>query len=242
MNRRDFLGTLAIPFCAGCAEVAVRPATPARYLDVRGLEEPPPGEHFFVTVFGSQSSPKLPRFSHTWATMIHLTERGVGCEPRIKPHTISWVPATLIVRVWRFRPEQGMNLGLHETIAWTLGNGERISQWGPYECRPRVYLRFVTQKAFLDTGKIGYQCVDDIGESARQGNGCDCIHAITDMDPEYSRSRYPLTRFGESASRYIVEQMWERNMLIHIEVTHDWLNGPLGLDRYPIIHRRFPDA
>ena len=84
-------------------------------------------------------------------------------------------------------------------MAYALGNRERISVWGPYECRPSFFRRFLIQKEFIESGRIGYQCSDNCGEAARIGNGCDCIHAVTDMDPEYGRENYPLIWFGDSA-------------------------------------------
>ena len=36
-----------------------------------------------------------------------------------------------------------------------------------YEGRPRFYRRFVVQKQFLESGTVGYQCVDNVGEAAR---------------------------------------------------------------------------
>src|SRR4029077_4173862 len=115
--------------------------------------------------------------------------------------TISWLPATLEVRTWNFHTEKAVNLDLHETLRTVLANGERVSQWGPYECRPNLYNRFLVQKEFLDSGRIGYQAVDTVGESARKGDGCDCIHAMTDMDPMLSRNHYSLIRYGDSATR-----------------------------------------
>ena len=83
-------------------------------------------------------------------------------------------------------------------------------------------------------------CIDTVGESARTGLGCDCIHVISDMDPVYSRRRYRLIRFGMAASRFIAGELGRRDMLIDPDHTHDWLNRRLGLDAYPITHRRFP--
>jgi hypothetical protein len=238
MNRREFLALGGCVLLGGCADFAVRPPTPAQNLHFTGLEQPAPGEHFYITIFGAQGTPKLPRWTHTWATVVHTsTAQGPRCNEPFVQHTISWLPATLQVRVLPLRPQPGVNLGLQQTLAWAVSNGERITQWGPYECRPEVYLRFVTQKAFLDSGRIGYQCVDNIGESARTGDGCDCIHAVTDMDPVIRRSRDLFTRYGENASRYIVQNLRRRGLLVRPEVIHDRLNGPLGLDGYPIMHQ-----
>ena len=68
--------------------------------------------------------------------------------------------------------------------------------------------------------------------------GCDCIHAVTDMDPLYTRRRYALIRFGQAASRFIAGELARRDMLLDPDHTHDWLNQCLGLDAYPIEHRR----
>ena len=39
---------------------------------------------------------------------------------------------------------------------------------------------------------------DSRGEAARTGDGCDCIHAVTDMDPAYPRAGYPLLLYGQA--------------------------------------------
>src|SRR5205823_7651151 len=138
----------------------------------------------------------------------------------------------------RLYPEPGANVPLLATLDWAVKNRERLSEWGPYECRPSLYHRFLVQKDFIESGTVGYQCVDNIGESARTGDGCDCIHAITDMDSLFSRANYPLIWFGEDAIANIVERLHDRDWVIHPEVIHTWLNEPLGLTAYPIIPRR----
>jgi hypothetical protein len=147
------------------------------------------------------------------------------------------MPATLELHPWSFRTEKAVNLGLHETLRFVLADGEHVSQWGPYECRPNLYYRFLVQKDFLESGRIGYQLVDTVGESSRTGDGCDCIHAMTDMDPKMSRNHYPLIRYGNSATRFIVRECRRRDVLINPGQTHAWLNDCLGLDSYPIRHR-----
>jgi hypothetical protein len=237
MNRREWLTNLAALGLGGCARFAVRPPTPAASMDVKGQWEPRPDEKFYVLIFGSQSKPKIPRLTHTWATFVRVQQHGAAQGAEIEHHTISWLPATLEIHLLDFHVEKGYKLHLHETFQTVLKNQERVCEWGPYECRPRLYYRSLVQKEFLESGQIGYQCVDDIGEAARKGNGCDCIHAVTDMDPLFTRSRYPLRRFGDVASEFLVKQVWERDLLIHPEQTHDWLQEPLGLNQYPITHR-----
>jgi hypothetical protein len=232
---------LFILFClvaaSGCAQLAVQPPTPAKNFDRSIAREPMCGERFFITLFASQTTPRIPRLSHSWATVLRVVDPGEGQPPIVESHTISWMPATLEIHPWRFQTEKGVNLSLHDSLNHALAQGEHVSQWGPYECRPNLYYRFLIQKQFLESGQVGYQCLDTVGEAARNGNGCDCIHAMTDMDPEFSRNRYPLIRFGDSASQFVVREIRRRDVLINPNQVHCWLNPYLGPDSYCIIHR-----
>src|SRR5262249_20727822 len=152
---------------------------------------------YFVILFGSQTTPRIPRYTHTWGTVVKVTQVPGCAEPDVEAHTISWLPESLEIRVWRVWVEPGVDLELHTTIEKMLQTGQRVSMWGPYETWHGLYKRFRTQKAFLDTGIIGYQCTDTVGEAARKGNGCDCFHALSDMDPLFDRRRYPLRYYGD---------------------------------------------
>src|SRR5262249_46782124 len=116
---------------------------------------------------------------------------------------------------------------------------ERVSLWGPYEVGPGLAYRFGVQKAFMESGDVGYQCIDSLGEAARTGAGCNCIHSITDMDPQFDRNQYPLRYFGDSASRNIVRQLHDRPIIICPDADHSWLLTLLGLDKYPIERRSY---
>lgn len=145
------------------------------------------------------------------------------------------MPATLEIHPWDFRLEPGVNLGLEQTITnVALANGERIVVWGPYECRPALYTRLRTQKQFMESGQMQYQCIDTVGEAARTGRGSNCIHAITDMDPEHGRRQYPLTRYGFAAGREIARRLRAIDVLVNPGCVHDFLLPVLGLDAYPI--------
>ena len=241
MKARSPIWLLLVLYASGCASQAVRPPTPARDLSVEELlaAPKPEYEHFYILVFGSQTTPRIPRYTHTWATVVKTTELP-GCPPQVTDvHTISWLPATLEVRPLRFWVEKGTNLDLDTTLREVLQNGEHVSLWGPFETWHGLYDRFLTQKAFLESGVIGYQCTDSFGEAARTGMGCDCFHAISDVDPEFDRREYPLLFYGNRASQNIVRQISERPILIHPGQTHDWLIPALGLDQYPIVQRRY---
>jgi hypothetical protein len=173
-----------------------------------------PGERYFILVFGSQGTPKRPKYTHSWATVVKVARCDGSGAPVIEESTISWLPTSLDIRPLSPHVEPGTNFALHFTIEEMLRQEQHISVWGPYEVRPGLVYRFQVQKWFLESGRIGYQCIDSFGEAARTGNGCDCIHAVTDMDPLFSRGRYPLAYFGEA--------------------DHGWLLPLLVPDRYPL--------
>jgi hypothetical protein len=225
----------------GCAALAVRPPTPAKDIPLDGLDDPEPGTRYFIVIFGSQSVPKVPWETHTFGTVMKTNDAANPADLRItEHHTISWLPVTKKLRVFALHPEPGRNLGLIETLQFALGREQRVSQWGPYEIRPRLYRRFVVQKGFLDSGAVGYQAIDTIGEAACKGNGSDCVHAITDLDPLWDRRNYPLFRLGEDASRWVIKQFWDRGGVIDQTKTYPELNPQLGLCQFPIVQRRYP--
>ena len=74
-----WLAVAVLPWLMGCAAFAVRPPTPAKDMPRVGLEEPPPGEHFYVMLFASQSTPiPIPRLTHSWATVVHVNANGAS--------------------------------------------------------------------------------------------------------------------------------------------------------------------
>ncbi|CAN5335605.1 hypothetical protein BH11PLA2_BH11PLA2_45370 [soil metagenome] len=193
----------------------------------------PPNERFYLLVFGSESKPKRAKSTHTWATMVRVVQQGSE-PPVVEPHTISWMPASLKIRPWSLRVEPGKNLELSFTIEEMLKHEEQIALWGPYEVGYGFYQRFLVQKQFMESGQVGYQCIDSLCEAARTGRGCDCIHAVTDMDPQYDRKRYPLSYFGLAGSQNVVRQINERPIIRQTEQCHDWLIPYLSIDKYPI--------
>jgi hypothetical protein len=231
---------LALLF-AGCALNAVKPPTPATYLNVDRNEVPPPDEHYYILVWAAQRVPRTPAYSHTFVTFVHTAEPEPGQVKILDAHTISWLPATLDIRPVAHHPEPGVNLTLKESLEYTRRNGERVSLWGPFECRASSYKRFLVQKDFLEVSGIGYQCVDNWGEAAHTGDGCNCIHAIADADPEYGRANYPLIWFGDSASEHLAHRLRERGSILNPDVEHDEILAALGLCDYPIRRRHFDD-
>lgn len=224
----------------GCAFFARSPDTPARQVHFRELNRAaPPGERYYLLVFGSQTVPKLPRYTHTWVTVVRVPPAEAGRPLRIEPHTISWMPATLDIQPWRYNIEPGVNLDLDASVRMALEREERVSLWGPYEIPPGLYRKALIQKAFVESGAIGYQCIDTVGEAAETGRGSNCIHAISDADSLFGRQAYPLAYFGDAASEHILQLLVLRGAVPDPATTHDWLLPELGLDRYPIVRREF---
>jgi hypothetical protein len=230
---------LLVLLAAGCA--GIRPPSPARDLRTEELlaAGKPEYEHYYILIFGSQLPIAIPRYTHTWATMVKTTEPP-GAPPQIlEVQNISWMPGTLDIHPLRCWVEPGTNLDLCATLQEVLSHRERVSVWGPYESYHGLYERFRVQKAWLDAGMIGYQCTDGFGEAARKGNASNCFHALSDMDPQFDRRQYPLFFYGDAAAKNIVRQLFARPILIHPQQTQDALIPALCLDRYPIVRRRY---
>jgi hypothetical protein len=226
---RPAFAALVLLSC-GCAYFARTPDTPARHVHVQDLHQPEsPGDRYYLLVFGSQTTPKLPRYTHTWVTFVRARPGAT-----IEPHSISWMPATLDIHPWDFTIEPGVNLDLDASVRMALGNDERVSLWGPYEIAPGLYRKLMIQKGFVESGAIGYQCIDTVGEAGETGKGSNCVHAISDADSRFRRQAYPLAYFGDAASEHILRLLVLRGAVPDPETTHDWLIPSLGLDRHPI--------
>jgi hypothetical protein len=223
----------------GCAFFAQKAPTPAARLSPDQLAQipNPAGERFYLLLFGSNDVARRPSRTHTWATLVRAVDQPGGAGSMIEPHTISWLPTKLDIDAFSFCIEPGANVDLHATIRNSLRTRQDIAMWGPYEVWHGFAHRFLMQKAFLDSGAVGYQCIDTVGEAARTGLGCDCIHAITDMDPVYSRWRYPLLLYGKPATANVVRRMMISPIFIDPPRTHDWLIQALGLCEYEIERR-----
>ena len=232
----SFAVALAAVLPAGCTALSARPDTPATKVTFAELNARPTprGERYYGMVFGAQSHPKLARFTHSWVTVVKVPAGGVP-----EAHTISWMPATLNIRTLRPCVEPGVNLDLHASIVDCLRKCERVSLWGPYEIPPGLYRKVLLQKEFIDSGAVGYQCIDTIGEAGLHGNGNNCIHAITDADAMYDRQAYPLAFFGDAASENLLNQVVARGGVPDPTTTHDWLIPALKLDQYPIVRRAY---
>jgi hypothetical protein len=198
-------------------------------------------ERYYIILFGSQSTPRLARFTHTWATFVKTRgEGGDASKYQISEiFTISWMPADLKVRALRLRPQEGVNLDLESTLSHSLER-QRVSEWGPFEISPMIYNLALERKAELESGAVRYKAIDPTF-GPRAASTSDCIHGISDIDPENGRLYYLETRrFGEAASHWLAYQFITRGQRINLSENLDWLNERLGLDSYPIVRRPPP--
>src|SRR3954468_23163591 len=103
------LVALSLTCALGCV-TPVRPPTPAAQLSVFDLLAVPvdPTVRYYVIVFGSQSTPRVPSRAHTWAMAVKVTQLA-DAPPHIETHTISWLPDSQTVRWWKFKVEPGSN-------------------------------------------------------------------------------------------------------------------------------------
>lgn len=201
------------------------------------------GERYFVLIFGSQSVPKRPRYSHTWATVVRATTDDAQPEqpPTLESLTISWMPRTLNIRPITLRPECGVNLSLQTTLRDCRSKGECVALWGPYDYDPEIgpvlFERVQRQVDRLNSGCVMYKCIDpDTGPRASYISNC--IHAVTDLDPYLPRPSYnELTNYGFDASLHLVNIMTSRHRFDRND-RHEWVAQALGVDAW--VQRRTP--
>jgi len=197
---------------------------------------------YHMLIFGAQSSPRRPQYTHTWATFVRVSGEG---EDRmgspLEGFTISWLPASLRIHTFYPFAQPGVNLNLQSTLQYVFDNNEHVSGWGPFIIDAAVYDRALRQKAKLEGGEVKYKAIDpEIGP--RVETVANCIHAITDLDPS-GRGRlyyWELQRFGESASHFVAHQIATRFGRTEAYWDRDWIQQRLGIGGYPIVWRPFP--
>jgi hypothetical protein len=188
-------------------------------------------EYYFAMIFGSQSQPKLLRYTHTWATLVRAVGEGPDLNSyQLELNTISWLPRTLEVRVLRPWPEPGVNLDLYQTIQAILAKKESITMWGPFVAHPELWGEAMMVRQVMDSGRAQYRAIS----SPHNLLISDCIHAVAGVDPVMGRGHYPLIRIGKPASRYIAHQIMQRSVYDQYRYDNSWLIPRLGLDQYPI--------
>jgi hypothetical protein len=181
-------------------------------------------DFYYVLVFGSQTPLPRARYSHTFATFVKATGQGPCTESySLECHTISWLPASLDIRLLALVPERGRNLDLADTLHFAASTGQRVSMWGPYQIEQGFYERALRQIASLESGQICYKAID-----TGYPNDCasNCIHAVSAL-VDGQRILVLSPGFGEPAS-YLVCQRFQPWIIDHNR-THLWVAQRLGL-------------
>ena len=195
-----------------------------------------PGEHYYLTVFGSQSVPYRTRYTHTWATFVRaapLADGGVS----VQADTISWMPATLHIRPLAVRPEPGVNLSLAETLAWAAAVSSRVSVVGPFEIDADRYARLTARKAELQSGAIRYRAA---GGPTRQSPVSNCGQSFPRASPVVGRRfLQPTPEPGEHGATRLAARYVRSGAFVDPAVTHPWLLPAMGVDPTAVV-RRFP--
>jgi hypothetical protein len=192
------------------------------------------GCRYYLLVFGAQTHPKIPRFTHTFCTLVKVEEPPPGCrDVRIDARTISWLPLTLKIKPLRRYDEPGYNLTLDETLRWTAQNHMQVKEWGPFAIEEDYYWRVFREYTRFESGEYRYKAIDPAYRGTRTA---DCIHAVTDIDGRDPRTTYSVINSGDRVTRKFVQIMHERGRLMIPPDDVSWLDAALGLHCWPIVH------
>ena len=124
-------------------------------------------------------------------------------EGQIEAHTISWLPATLVIEPVRLNPEVGKNLDLAASLAFAKSLDAQVSSWGPFAIKKELYDRALKQIDLLNSGKIAYIALD---RRFRGQGASNCIHAVCDVDADKGFLDTG-TAYGNEASQEAVSHL-----------------------------------
>jgi len=189
-------------------------------------------DSYYLIVYAAQRAPTTPRFSHTFATVVKVTERGTDrSKCKVEEHTISWIAKTKEIVLARAKSEPGANLSLRESLRLAASLDEKISMWGPFEIKKELYDRALKQIDLLESDKVQYKALD---VRFRPETAINCIHAVSDLDTDEGLLDTGAA-CGEVASRMVALHL--RRWIIRPETTHAWVIKRLGLEDYAITRR-----
>jgi len=196
-------------------------------------------DSYYVIVFGAESKPERPKYSHSWATFVHVC--GDACGPpspgQMEWFTISWLPCKVELTPHTPLAEPGRNFDLPTTFDVVLSQCEYVTAFGPYEIDCRLYSRALEHFHQLESGRVRYKTLDWIRDPRRVSN---CIHALTVFIPFHLRVHVGRTNFGSVAS-WAVTRSYDRYIICKHEV-HCRVADALGLRAYPIKWRTLDDG
>jgi hypothetical protein len=191
----------------------------------------PAAERYFVVVFGAERNAVRLKYTHSFAAFVRACGDGPEVESwDLDAFTISWMPATLEIKLGAPKPEPGVNLDLSASLRVAQAAHDHVYQWGPFEIDPELYYRAAQQVQVLESGTVLYKG-NDAGWPADRVS---CVHALLDI-ADGRPAVGPLSlAYGKAGSSRIA---WHfRPWLIQPEQVHPWVGARLGLDAYPIVH------
>ena len=189
---------------------------------------------YYVVVFGAESKPQRPKFSHSWATFVRIPG-GCPCGPPAPDaglpewFTISWMACKVELTPNVPFSEPGRNFDLPTSLDIAIRHCEEVTAFGPYQIEKELYCRAARQKRYLESGDMRYKTIDTTHNPRRVSN---CIHALTSFNREHARVRIGRTNFGDVAS-YFVAESYVPWMICPKEI-HCWVADLLGLGSYSI--------
>jgi hypothetical protein len=191
-------------------------------------------DSYYVVVFGAESKPPRPKYSHSWATFVRVPgcdQCGppVGDSGPVEWFTISWLPCKVELTPNVPFSEPGRNFDLPTTLSIVYDHCEQVSAFGPYQIQKELYCRALHHKRLLESGEVRYKTIDTTYNPRRVSN---CIHALTSFNRENARLRIGRTNFGDVASYYVANSydIW----ICNTHQVHCWVSDLLGLGAYPI--------
>ena len=200
---------------------------------VAALAQPPavpdsPGvdpARFYLLLFGSDAGPLRPARTHTWATYVRADGRRLA-----EDVTVSWLPADLAINPLRGRrPEAGVNLNLHETFRFVLGQGQQVTLFGPYEIDSARFVVAQTERDLLEGGRVSYRAASD--PRGMPPGLANCITAVGSVEPSVAR-RLPTFQYGRRGTAKAARDVEQGGTVKAADA--DWLLPALGLDQFPI--------
>jgi hypothetical protein len=193
-------------------------------------------ESYYLIVYAAQRTPNVPRYTHTFATVVKATGEGKDrSKYKIEAHTISWIAKSKEVVLARTKPEPGINLSLQDSMRLAASFDEKVSMWGPFEIKKELYERALKQIGRLESGKVEYKAVD---LRFRPETAMNCIHAVCDLDADEGLLETNTAR-GNEASRMVAVHL--RRWMIKPEQTHAWVSEWLGLEEFSVSRRNWDD-
>jgi hypothetical protein len=192
----------------------------------------PPVAGDYLMVFSAESVPYRPTRAHTFAAVVRVGAAADGSPRVLDVFSLSWLPASGVIRPFALRSEVGRNVPLDETLRDAMKSGRRICVWGPYLVRPEFAQSFRDRVARVESS-FRYRAACFGWPLAV----CDCTRSVEEM---IGRRRFiGVFGYGAASSSFVVQLFdpW----LINPCQTHPWVGALIGLDKYTLIRRPHGD-